>query len=177
MLHGEQGWMSNGSTSTLDSMDNVNGVLSWWGYLGCICIALVECSIRHQGGEVQNLQREINGVALEVLWTDEEEEGGKDCRRHSCWRHSCWRRPSPGKSRGCYLAESDVAEKEKKQKPTSAPVKIKLTRPSPALVKTPPIEAEPFGVSVKGKSALRKKQKTQREYVVVSQVESKTKYD
>lgn len=70
-------------------------------------------------------------------------------------------------------AKKDAVEKEKKQNPASAPVKIKVTRPSHALVKTPTTKFEPSDVSAKGKSVLRKKHKTHREYIVVSPVESK----
>lgn len=60
----------------------------------------------------------------------------------------------------------------KKQKIAPAPVNVKVTGSSPALVKTPPTGSEPSGSSAKGKGVMRKKQKPQREYVVVSLVQS-----
>lgn len=71
----------------------------------------------------------------------------------------------------------DALEKEKKQKTAPALVKVKVTRPSPALVKTPPAEVEPSSSSSKGKGVMRKKKKPQREYVVVSSMQSKTGLD
>lgn len=52
-----------------------------------------------------------------------------------------------------------------------------MTGLSPALVKTPIAEAEPSGVSTKGKGVMRKKKKTQREYVAVTLVQSKIESD
>ncbi|XP_059077962.1 uncharacterized protein LOC131876551 [Cryptomeria japonica] len=72
-------------------------------------------------------------------------------------------------------ATRDVVEKAKKQKNSPAPAKVKVTGPSPAPVKTPSAEAEPSGPSDKGKCVMRKKQKSQRQYVAIYLVQSETK--
>ncbi|XP_059073517.1 uncharacterized protein LOC131874250 [Cryptomeria japonica] len=71
-------------------------------------------------------------------------------------------------------AARDASEKVKKQKTTPALVKVKVTGSSDTSMKTPPAKVEPSSSSAKGKGVLRKKQKPQIEYVVVSLVQSET---